>query len=84
MLTYEFSSKALKQFQKLDSPIRNRIIGKLDEICAHNILPADTQILTDYRIGQYRIRIGDYRVIFDLESETLVILKVGHRRNIYK
>ncbi len=40
--------------------------------------------LTDPKIGTYRFRIGNYRVIFDLEDKNIVILRVGHRREIYR
>jgi len=40
--------------------------------------------ITDPKLGSYRFRIGDYRVIFDLEEEDIVILRVGHRRDIYR
>jgi len=40
--------------------------------------------LSDTKIGTYRFRIGDFRVIFDIDQENLVILRVGHRREIYK
>ena len=83
MLKYEFTSRALKQLKKLDNPVQIRIIEKLDDICKKKILPNDAKRLTDLRIGEYRIRIGDYRIIFDLEKDVLVILKVGHRRDIY-
>ncbi len=36
------------------------------------------------KIGTYRFRIGDYRVIFDIYGEDIVILRIGHRRSIYK
>jgi len=36
------------------------------------------------KIGTYRFRMGDYRVIFDTEDENIVILRIGHRRSIYK
>jgi len=38
----------------------------------------------DPRIGQYRFRIGDYRIIFDLADDTLCVLEVGHRKEIYR
>jgi len=40
--------------------------------------------LTDPRIGTYRFRVGDYRVIFDVEGNEIIVLRVGHRREIYK
>lgn len=35
-------------------------------------------------MGAYRFRIGDYRIIFNIEGENIVILRVGHRKSIYK
>jgi len=40
--------------------------------------------LTESKLGTYRFRIGDYRAIFDLEGNEIVVLRVGHRRDIYK
>jgi mRNA interferase RelE/StbE len=40
--------------------------------------------LIDPKLGTYRFRIGDYRVIFDIEGKDIVVLRVGHRRDIYK
>lgn len=40
--------------------------------------------LTERSLGSYRFRIGDFRVVFDIEQEKIVVLVVGHRREIYK
>lgn len=40
--------------------------------------------LTDPSLGTYRFRIGVYRVIFDIEGKNIVILRVGHRKDIYR
>ncbi len=40
--------------------------------------------MTDSSLGSYRFRVGDYRVIFDLEGEEIVVLRVGHRKEIYR
>ena len=42
------------------------------------------QKLSDPRLGTYRFRVGEYRVIFDLEGSEIVILRVGHRKEIYR
>jgi mRNA interferase RelE/StbE len=34
--------------------------------------------------GYYRIRTGDYRVVFAVEGDTIVIMQVGHRKDIYE
>ena len=40
--------------------------------------------LSDSKIGQYRFRIGDYRIVFDLAENTIIILAVGHRKDVYR
>ena len=84
MFKYEFTSKSLKDLKKLDRQVQIKIIEKLDEICSHSDIRNYAEHLTDYKIGEFRIRIGDYRVIFDLKEETLTILKIGHRKDIYR
>ncbi|MBI2008275.1 type II toxin-antitoxin system RelE/ParE family toxin [Candidatus Amesbacteria bacterium] len=83
-MKYLFRPSAEKQFFKLDSQIQKRIIEKLEFFMNSNIPIAFAEHLTNHEIGSYRFRIGDYRVVFDLEDDILVILKVGHRRDIYK
>ena len=39
--------------------------------------------LKQSELGSYRFRIGDYRVVFDIEGDEIVVLRVGHRRDIY-
>lgn len=77
-----FSDKALKQLSKLEKSIQNRIIGSLDRI---RIRPEAylTKLVDD---PGYKLRVGDYRVIVDLDKGKLLILviKVGHRRNVYQ
>lgn len=84
MYTYEFAPRAVKELSKLPKDWQKRIIQKLDFFVSSKEPLSFTQHLINFEIGQYRFRIGDYRVIFDLEEEILVILSVGHRREIYK
>jgi mRNA interferase RelE/StbE len=84
MYKYEFTSPAAKDIKKLPPNIQKRIIKKLDYFVASSQPLSFAGRLTDYRIGSYRFRIGDYRVIFDLEDETLIILTLGHRKDIYR
>lgn len=39
--------------------------------------------LIDYKLGEYRFRIGNFRIIFDLAGKDIVVLRVGHRRDVY-
>ncbi|NCQ65980.1 MAG: hypothetical protein COZ34_03945 [Candidatus Pacebacteria bacterium CG_4_10_14_3_um_filter_34_15] len=41
-------------------------------------------IVFDYDLGTYRYHIGNHRVIFDLEKNKIVVLRIGHRKEIYR
>ena len=76
------SRKAQKQLDKLENPIAKPIIQAIGEL-ARNPRPNGCIKLTD-RDG-YRIRVGNYRVIYDIFDDTLIvdIIEIGHRREIY-
>jgi len=40
--------------------------------------------ISDPKLGSYRFRVGDYSAIFDMEGRDIVVLRVGHRRDIYR
>jgi len=79
-----FTHTAFNQFQKLEKSIQTRIDKKLTFYLAQENPLEFAEPLHDARYGTWRFRIGDYRVLFDAEDKTIIILKVGHRRDIYK
>ena len=80
--TLVYTNRAFKDIQRLDQKLKNRIGNALKRY-EHDPMKHATK-LTDPKLGTYRFRIGDYRVIFDIEGEDLVILRIGHRRDIYR
>lgn len=84
MVKYFFAPHALREIKKLPRPVQRRILNKLDYFCKSNPLKF-ADFLIDSRLGNYRFRVGDYRVIFDkTATDSILILKVGHRREIYR
>ena len=77
-----YTNKAHKDIQKLERGVKHRIGNTLKRYEQDPIKFAT--MLTDPKLGSYRFRIGDYRVIFDIEGEDIIILRVGHRRDIYR
>lgn len=76
--------KAKKDIEELPALIRKRLGKKLFAVAElDDILPV-VKKLVDSRIGDYRLRIGDYRIIFDLDYQTIVILRVQHRKDVYR
>ncbi|MBU0930231.1 MAG: type II toxin-antitoxin system RelE/ParE family toxin [Nanoarchaeota archaeon] len=76
-----FSDKAKKQLEKLERSVQERIIKALERI---RIRP-DSYISKLVGDPGYKFRVGDYRLIIDVNKERLQILviKVGHRKNVY-
>lgn len=83
-MEYFFKARALKQLQKLPKDVQSRIVDKMDFFCYQDDPLRYAEPLVRSELGQYRFRVGDYRIIADLESDGLIILLVGHRRDIYR
>lgn len=80
----EFTNKALKDLRKLNKITQKQIIKKLN-FYLKSPKPLDyAEKLTDFKDGDYRFRIGAYRITFDVETNTIMILRVQHRREIYR
>ncbi|MBS3071544.1 type II toxin-antitoxin system RelE/ParE family toxin [Candidatus Pacearchaeota archaeon] len=82
MYEIEWKEHALKNLEKLEVSITRRIVKKVEEM-RENLYLCDVKKLKGYD-KHYRLRIGDFRVIFELIDNSLTILKVGHRQNIYE
>jgi len=72
----------VKDLETIDTGTQRRIALKLKEYAEEPLRNA--RKLIHPKIGTYRFRIGDYRVICDLDGETIVVLRIGHRSSIYK
>ncbi len=77
-----YTKRAVKDIQSLDNNVRKRIGKALIRYREDPLKKAEK--LTDFAFGTYKIRIGDYRIIFDIEDKNIVVLRVGHRREINK
>lgn len=81
-----YSERALKELKKLDKYTRQMIFSWIEKNLAGCENPRQRgKGLTANRSGQWRYRIGDYRLICQINDNELVILalSVGHRRAVY-
>ncbi len=76
-----WSEAALRQLRKLDRVVARRIFDRVGELREDPRRQVQKLVSSPY----YRLRVGDYRVILDLQQGILrvLVLKVGHRRSIY-
>jgi len=79
-----FAKSAAREFRRLNRAIQDRIRRKLRFYASQPNPLNFAKPVKDFRFGNWRFRIGDYRIIFDVEKDKIIILKVGHRRDIYK
>ena len=79
-----FSGSAARSLKKLPLPIRVRISRAIDALAENPLPPGARKLKGDE--SSYRIRVGDYRVVYDVLQDVLVILvlRVGHRKDIYR
>lgn len=86
--TIKYTESSLRQLKKLDKPVAQRVLDYMDERIAVLSDPREAgKNLVGPRIGSYwRYRIGDVRVICDIQDNALLILvvEVGHRREVYR
>lgn len=80
MFEIEWKDGAKKQLLKLEPSIAQRIFNKVDEL-KENPFSKDVSRLKG-RI-EFKLRVGDYRVLFFIAGNKLSISRVGHRKNIY-
>ncbi|MBA2322667.1 MAG: type II toxin-antitoxin system RelE/ParE family toxin [Pseudonocardiales bacterium] len=75
---------ASKTLRKLDPPVARRIRPAIDRL-AINPRPPGTKALTG-KPGLLRIRVGDYRIVYQVQDTRLVVLviSVDHRREVYE
>ena len=82
--TIEFTASALREFKALERAVQRRIAAHINTLAQQPFPPG----LKKLQGGQdlYRIRVGDYRVIYRVEGKrvAIVVIKIGHRRDVYR
>jgi mRNA interferase RelE/StbE len=77
-----FAKRAIKDLDNLNEDVKEKIKGKLKVLMSDPT--SNSKKLSNPIIGSYRFRVGDYRVIFDIDKDKVVILRIGNRKDIYK
>ncbi len=85
--TIDWTENAKKQFSSIDKKIQNKIVYYLENKIATDINPRKFgKPLSRNKLGLWRYRFSEYRVICQIKDQSLIILviTIGHRKNIYK
>lgn len=78
------ADRAERELRRLDREAQSRIVTAIRQLAADPRHNPRVKRLSG-RVG-YRMRVGDYRVLFDIEDDRLVVLviQIGHRREVYR
>jgi mRNA interferase RelE/StbE len=77
----EFKPKALKDLRSIPVDYQNLIISKIEAM--QDNLQGDIKKLTNFT-PEYRLRVGKYRVLFEIEGAIVSIYRIKHRQDAYK
>jgi mRNA interferase RelE/StbE len=80
----EYEPEAIADLEKLTQTVRERVVKKINWL-AENFDQINPQSLTADLAGLFKLRVGDYRVIYEFtrEEEIIFIDRVRHRREVY-
>ena len=84
--TIRFADAALADLKRLDREIQRRIVRYLETRVARAASPRDFgRPMTGDKVGLWRDRVGDHRIICRITDGdlTVLVLRVGHRREVY-
>jgi mRNA interferase RelE/StbE len=76
-----FKPRARKDLKALGSENLRRVLEKIETLT--DSLAGDVKRLTDYT-PEFRLRVGDYRVLFEIDGSTIIVYRVIHRRQAYR
>jgi mRNA interferase RelE/StbE len=76
------TKNAKRDIDRLDGVIKKRIAKKLIYFKSDPIKLS--KALIDFEQGQYRFRVGDFRVCFDIDGNKIVVNRIRHRKEVYK
>lgn len=77
----EFKPRAIKDLKGLPAAEQRRMIPKIEAL--QNDLSGDIKKLTNFT-PEYRLRVGNYRVLFEVEADKVIIYRILHRKDAYQ
>jgi mRNA interferase RelE/StbE len=80
----EFKKPAKKDIQRIDQVSQRRLIKKIKFFMSQPDPLAFAKPLAGKREGNYRWRVGVYRIVFDVEVDAIIILRVQHRWEVFR
>lgn len=82
--TILFTKEVVKDVEKLDNSVKKQIHKKLLHFKDLEDIKVVAKKLHNHEAGEYRLRVGNFRIIFDLDKHRIVVLRIQHRKDVYR
>ncbi len=79
-----FTKESVKDIEKLDQTIKKQLYKKLLYFKELDDIKVVAKKLQNRDTGEYRLRVGNFRIIFDLDKHTIIVLRIQHRKDVYR
>lgn len=79
-----FAISALNDLEKIDHAIKKRLGAKLLQVAKQDDITLVTKPLSGDLAGKRRLRVGNYRVVFIMSGDVVEVLRIQHRREVYR
>lgn len=82
----KYTENAAKTMRKMEKNAAKRILAKIEDLAVSPYEMASVTALSGDLKGLYRLRVGDYRVIYQIKDAelTILVLEMGDRKDIYR
>lgn len=86
LFTVILTPEAQRDILRLDAPVQKRILDRIEWMGANAALLRHQAMKGDEWRDCFKYRVGDYRIIYQLDQpvQKMIVLKVGHRREVYE
>ena len=78
----EYKASVAKDLRRLDRPTALRVLGRIEKALVTEGKKGEP--LAGEFAGMYRLRVGEYRVVYARTDEGYLVLRIGHRREVYR
>ncbi len=79
-----FTRGAQKDIEKQNITVRRLLHKKLVHFASLGDIGVVAKKLHNHVAGEYRLRVGNFRIIFDLDRHAIIILRIQHRKDVYR
>ena len=81
VFTLEIKPQAFKDLSKVPKPDQKKILQKISKL--ESGVTGDVKKLTKFN-PEYRLRVGNYRILFDIDEDQIIIYRILHRKDAYQ